>query len=255
MGRLSAGLASLLMLTLLTPIFASDIAKEQRWADQVVDSILDGEPIWLEADGQQFLSIYTPAEEDSGKGLIVMHGTGVHPNWNQVIQPIRVEMTSRGWNTLSIQMPILPNEASHEDYAPLFPEVPPRIEAAVSYLQSQGSQNIVLVAHSLGSLMTSYYLSKEPSGLVKGFVAIGMTGGAKHADMNSLNTLKSVRVPTLDLYGSADLPNVLSQVQAKKQAASNITFDQLKVEGANHFFDDKNEALIGAVNDWLEKRF
>ena len=62
-------------------------------------------------------------------------------------------------------------------------------------------------------------------------------------------------MPTLDLYGSADLPNVLSQVQAKKQAASNITFDQLKVEGANHFFDEKDDALIDAVNGWLEKYF
>jgi len=245
----------ILLITLTSAALASDLAKEQRWADQVVDSILDGEAIWIEDDNRQFLSIFTPAEEDSDKTLIVMHGTGVHPNWSQVIQPIRVEMTTRGWNTLSIQMPILPNEASHEDYAPLFSEVIPRVNAAIAYLESQGSRNIVLVGHSLGSLMTSYYLSRNSGTPVKGFIAIGMSGGAKHPDMNSLNTLKSVRVPVLDLFGSADLPEVLAHTKSKKQAASNMDFEQLEVEGANHFFDDKDDALISAVNDWLEKRF
>ena len=71
-------------------------------------------------DGHKFLSIFTPAENDSSEyALIVMHGIGVHPNWDQVIRPIRVEMTTHGWNTLSIQMPVLANDAAPEDYAKL----------------------------------------------------------------------------------------------------------------------------------------
>lgn len=234
---------------------ASDIDKEQRWADQVVDSILDGEAVWLEAEGHKFLSIYTEEEEqESSKALIVMHGTGVHPNWDQVIQPIRVEMTTMGWNTISIQMPILANEAEHDDYAPLFIEVPPRIEATVDFLQARGIEDIVLVAHSLGSLMTSYYLSSNANAVIKGFVAIGMPGGSQHEQMNSLKSLPAIAIPVLDLYGSMDLPEVLANTEAKRLAASSDNFEQVEVEGANHFFDDYNDELIDAVNDWLNRR-
>jgi len=243
------------LVMLLNAVQASDLGKEQRWAEQIVDSILDGEAVWLKADSHEFLSIYTEAEDETERGLVVIHGTGVHPNWDQVIQPIRVEMTTHGWHTISIQMPILANEANHDDYAPLFPEVMPRIDAAVNYLQSQGSRNIVIIAHSLGSLMTSYYLANKSNSEVKGFIAIGMPGGSKHADMNALITLKSVRVPILDLYGSADLPEVLANKQRRRQAAVATSFDQVQVEGANHFFDDQNDALIEVVKSWLDKRF
>lgn len=255
MSRLSSGLVSSLVLILLTPIFASDIAKEQRWADQIVDSLLDGEAVWLEADNQNFLSIFTSAEDETQeKALIVMHGTGIHPNWDQVIRPLRVGLTEYGWNTLSIQMPVLANDAEHDDYASLFPGVVPRIDAALNYLKAQGAEDIILVGHSLGSLMTSYYLSKAGDASIKGFVAIGMSGGSKHDVMNSLNTLKAVKLPVFDLFGSQDLLEVLENRSAKMRVATksgNRNYQQLQVEGANHFFDDKEDALVKAVADWL----
>jgi pimeloyl-ACP methyl ester carboxylesterase len=234
---------------------ASDFAKEQRWADQVVDFLMDGEAVWLDVENREILSIHTEPDEDSKKALIVMHGTGVHPNWNQVIQPLRVGMALRGWHTISIQMPVLPNEASHDDYAPLFVEAPPRIEAAIAYLQGLGVTDIVLAGHSLGSLMTSYYLSTSANDAVKGFVAIGMPGGSSHDQMNALKTLAGIELPILDLYGSMDLPEVLENTQARKLAAKGAAFEQIEVEGANHFFDNYEEALIDTVDDWLSRHF
>lgn len=244
------------LLLLLFPtanLLASDLDKEKRWADQIVDSILDGDAVWLDTDGHKFLSIFTAADNDSkDNALIVMHGVGIHPNWDQVIRPIRVEMTSRGWNTLSIQMPILANEAESKDYAKLFPEVDPRIEAALQYLKSYGSRKIVLVAHSLGSAMSAYYLARNSDDAIKGFVAIGMNGAAVFPE---LVKLESVGVPVLDLFGSDDLPLVLENRLNKAKAAQsggNLNFQQQEIEGANHFFDDKNDELVEAVDDWLK---
>lgn len=245
---------SLFLVSLQTQVLASDIEKEKRWADQVVDSIIDGEDVWLNADGHEFLSIYTEADDESDRGMIVVHGTGIHPNWNQVVQPVRVEMAlSHGWNTLSIQMPILHNEATYEDYVPLYPEVPTRIKAAENYLLEQGMKDIVIVAHSQGSTMSSYYLARQPS-KVKAFVAIGMQSTQKDKAINSAESLKSINIPVLDLYGSEDLPDVLETVQMRKQAAShNPGYSQHVVKGAEHFFDDYDEALIAVINDWLDK--
>ena len=135
---------------------ASDLAKEKRWADQVVDAILDGEAVWLNDGTSDFLGIYTEAAEDMGRAVIVMHGTGIHPDWQQVIQPLRVGLTEHNWNTLAIQMPILPNEAEYHEYAPLYDEVPPRIDASIKYLQENGSKDIVLIGHSQGAAMAAY---------------------------------------------------------------------------------------------------
>ncbi|MFT7555255.1 MAG: hypothetical protein ACI9LO_001576, partial [Planctomycetota bacterium] len=132
-------------------LVASDYAKEKRWADQTVDSILDGEAVWLKAGEREFLSIFTPDEDEQlSDGVIVIHGTGIHPNWDQVVQPLRVELTTLGWSTLAIQMPILANDADHDDYAPLYPEVIPRIDAAINYLKALGIERIYLVSHSQG---------------------------------------------------------------------------------------------------------
>ncbi len=235
-------------------LYASDLAKEKRWADQVVEAILDGDAVWLNDGKSDFLGIYTEAGEDKGRAVIVMHGTGIHPDWAQVVQPLRVGLTEHNWNTLSIQMPILPNEAEYEDYAPLYDEVAPRIDAAIKYLKENGSEDIVLIGHSQGSAMTVYYLSRSKPD-VKGFVAIGMAAFAGDPRMDSIKSLEKINLPILDLYGSEDLEEILasskSRVAAAKKAG-NKDYTQTQITG-NHFFDGHEDALVEAIADWLDK--
>jgi predicted esterase len=234
---------------------ASDLAKEKRWADQVVDAILDGDAVWLDDGTSKFLGIYTEAEEDKSRAVIVMHGTGIHPDWQQVIQPLRVGLTKHNWNTLSIQMPILANEAEYPEYAPLYDEVAPRINAAIKYLQDNGSNNIVLIGHSQGASMTAYYLSTSKQN-VEGFVAIGMASFAGDPRMNSIKALEKINVPLLDLYGDDDLEIVLNSSGARAEAAKkadNKNYTQVKLSGSNHFFDGKEDELVESVAGWLDK--
>ncbi len=236
------------------PGLASDLEKEKRWADQVIDAILDGEAVWLNNGSNKFLGIYTEAEQDKDRAVIVMHGTGIHPDWQQVIQPLRVGLTEHNWNTLSIQMPILANDAEYLDYAPLYDEVAPRIDAAINYLKDHGSTDIVLIGHSQGSAMTAYYLSTSKQE-VKGFVAIGMAAFADDPRMNSIKSLEKIRIPVLDLYGNEDLENILASVKSRAAAAKkagNKNYTQIKIKG-NHFFDGDEDVLVETVAEWLEK--
>ncbi len=234
---------------------ASDLAKEKRWAEQVVDSIMDGEAVMLDDGNSEFLGIYTTAAEDKGRAVIVMHGTGIHPDWQQVIQPLRVGLTEHDWHTLAIQMPILHNEAEYIEYAPLYDEVAPRIEAAIKHLKDNGAKNIVLVGHSQGASMPAYSLSKN-SHDVTGIVAIGMGAYAEDERMNPINALGKITIPVLDLFGSEDLEAVMSSIDERAAAAKkagNTDYPQVKVPGANHMFDGKGDALVEAVAAWLEK--
>jgi pimeloyl-ACP methyl ester carboxylesterase len=240
-------------------LYASDLEKEKRWADQVVDAIIDGEAVWLNDGSHDFLGIYTEAAEDNGRGVIVMHGTGIHPNWTQVIQPLRVGLTESNWNTLAIQMPVLANEAEYKDYAPLYDEVAPRIDAAIEYLKENGSKDIVLIGHSQGSAMAAYYLSSaylaEKRDDVKGFVAIGISSLADDPRMDSISALEKIDVPVLDLYGSEDLEGILASVDQRAAAAKkggNKNYTQKSIKG-NHFFDGQEDNLVKTVADWLNK--
>lgn len=233
---------------------ASDLEKEQRWREQVADSILDGEEVDVAVGDLNIFGIYTEAADESKNGMIVVHGTGVHPNWEQVILPVRVRMAESGWNTLSIQMPVLHNEAEYKDYVPLYPEVPPRLKAAEQFLLDQGMEKIVIVAHSQGATMSSYYLSRHPESTISEFVAIGMGATQKDSHLNSALALKKINIPVLDLYGSDDLPGVLETIDARKQGgANNPDYSQKQVAGANHFFDGKNDELIDAIEGWLSR--
>lgn len=249
---------SLFLLVLPFSSMASDTAKEKRWADQIVDGLIDGEAVWLQAGNTKFLGIYTETAASPAKGaVIVLHGTGVHPDWPDVINPLRVQLPTLGWTTLSLQMPILANEAKDDDYQPLFPEIAPRMNAAIAFLKSKGISRIVVAGHSMGSSMAAYYLANNANP-VTGLVAVGTSGiGFTSTGKRYFDSLPKLnKLPVLDIYGSEDLESVLSTVTKRMDIAKksgNTRYTQVKVPGANHFFQGKNKELVQEVSSWLDK--
>lgn len=239
--------------------YASDTEKEKRWAEQIADSIMVGDAEWLSVGKSKIFSIYTEnTTEKALGGAIILHGSGVHPNWDQVVRPLRSQLPDYGWSTLSLQLPVLGNEAEYKEYIPLFKEVAPRIEAGVKYLKSKGIQNIVIVAHSLGSGMAGYYMANNPDTSIRALVAIGVSGVMykDETGVGYLTSLKKIKVPVLDIYGSNDLPQVLKGEKARADTArksGHKNYTQVKVAGANHFFDNKDDVLVKRVRGWLKK--
>ena len=262
-----AGLAALLFVSIGLPVHAesppaatgSDLEKEARWRAQIVDALMDGEAVDLVAGGQTFLGLYTEAEtadgEPSQRAAIIVHGIGVHPDWPQVIHPIRVGLPAQGWSTLSIQMPILGNEAESSDYLPLMDAVAPRMDAALAFLKERGVEQIVVIAHSLGATMSGDYLADHPDA-ADAYVAIGMSGGAPEARLDNVRTVARIQLPMLDLYGQNDLPAVVETAAGRveaAQAAGNAGYHQTQVPDADHFFEGQDEALIEVIDQWLDQ--
>ncbi len=211
--------------------------------------------VYLTADEHRFLGIYTESDAPSDRGVIVLHGTGFHPNWEQVVQPVRVGLTDHGWNTLSIQLPLLQRDAAYEDYVPLYPEVPARMEAAHAFLANKGVNTVVVIAHSQGATMASYYLARHPHD-IEALVAIGMSAQHVQQTINSAESLKLIEVPVLDIYGSKDFPAVLATAELRRAgAAHNKKYRQQVIDNAYHFFDDHNQELIEALLEWLGEYF
>ncbi len=256
-NRFNGWLALLVAGVMSLPAPASDLEREQRWAEQVVDAILTGDVEMLDANGQDFLSIYTESDSEPLKGgVILIHGIGVHPDWPDVINPLREQLPEHGWSTLSLQMPVLQADARAADYYAIFGEVPPRIDAGIRFLQEHGIDNIVIVAHSLGAQMATYWLAQTEDPPVLGLVAIGLSGTRQSDSGDVPAWISGITLPMLDLYGENDLPAVKETVGERAAAAGragNKAYTQVEIAGADHMFQGHNDALVEAVVNWLDE--
>ncbi|MCK4866197.1 MAG: DUF3530 family protein [Gammaproteobacteria bacterium] len=236
---------------------ASDLARQKRLADEIVDSILDGEPVYLSDGKRKFLSIYMETEIDNPKGaVIILHGRGYHPDWKDVAQPLRIGLPETGWNTLSLQMPVLSKEAKYYDYVPIFPESFSRIESAVKFLHSKNIKNIILVAHSCSVHMSTAWFEKTGGKGIKAYIGIGMGATDYKQYMAKPIPLDKIKMPVFDIYGSLDYKAVKKAAPARlkliKLTGNNLS-DQHMVKDADHYFTDKGDTLLKEINSWLSK--
>ena len=234
---------------------AQDLERERRLEAEIVDMILDGEPVHLDAGGHSFLAIHTEAENGGPRNaVIVLHGRGFHPDWPEVAGPLRTELPAHGWETLSLQMPVLAKSARYYDYVPIFPAAFPRIRAGIEFLRTRGAGRIVVAAHSCSVHMAMAYVRRYGDADFDGFVGIGVGATDYRQSMREPLPLATMSVPVLDLFGDEDYPAVLREAPARLaaiRAAGNPRSAQRVVPGADHFFRDRDEALVDTVAQWL----
>ncbi|OQX15313.1 MAG: hypothetical protein BWK73_07230 [Thiothrix lacustris] len=232
---------------------APDYAREQRLASEIRDTIMDGEVISLNDGTQNFMGILTTAEQPRG-AVIILHGRGYHPDWENVVHPLRVGLVAKGWTTLSLQMPVLAKEAKYYDYVPLFANADKRINAGITLLKQQGITKIVLAAHSCGAHMAMNWVDNTGGSDLAAYVGMGM--GATDAGQELLHPfpLDKLSVPVLDVYGEKDFPQVLSlapERQALMQRSGNTHSKQMVLPDADHDYQNKGDALTAVVATWL----
>ncbi len=224
--------------------YGADYVREKKWADEITPGIVVGDPVYLEEkSGHRFLSIYTEALSAKA-GLVIVHGMGIHPDWG-LIGVLRSGLADKGYTTLSVQMPVLANDAKPEDYPATFGEASERLKVAVDFLQAKGYKKIAIVSHSMGSRMTHHYLTRHPDAQISAWVSIGMGGSDDYSQ---------VKLAVLDLYGENDSPGILAN--AKKRAASikdRKGSQQIMAPKADHFFTNLHPELVRYVKDFLDK--
>ncbi len=238
-------------------VSAADLERERRIAQEIEDAIVVGDPVWLQTGDTSFLGIHTEASTDVPVGgVIVLHGRGAHPDWVDVVQPLRSELPDAGWESLSLQMPVAAADAGDQAYVSLVPEAFPRIVAGIAYFKARKITNIVLIGHSLGSAMAVAFMAAEPAEEIIGLVAVGLSVHQRNPEAGILKALSKVEIPMLDIYGSRDLEAVTTTVRDRAVAAKkagNQGYQQLEIEGADHFFRGVEDALVARVRAWLKK--
>ena len=249
----AAGLAALAVAPGIAA--AQDLERERRLEAEIVDMIIDGEPVYLDAEGLPFLALHTEAAGGgSGRAVLVMHGRGFHPDWPEVAAPLRAELPEHGWETLSLQMPVLGKTATYYDYVPIFAAAFPRIRAGIEYLRERGADLVVLAAHSCSAHMAMEFVRHHGDAGFDGFIGIGMGATDVGQPMREPFPLAEMAVPVLDLFGDEDYPSVPGKAPDRLAAirtAGHPRSAQRMIPGADHFFRDMDEELVAAVAEWL----
>jgi len=238
-------LAGLMVMT--QPALGQDYAREKRWADQILPSLMVGEATWLkQANGHEFLALYTVADKPRG-AVIVAHGRGWSPDF-ELYGMLRTKLAEHGYTTLSIQLPVLGGGAKIGDYIPTYEDAAERFDLAAKFLMSKGYKNIAIVSHSLGATMANQYLIKANQTPVKAWAFIGI--------INGLEEMFRIKIPVLDVFGSKDWE--ITQVGAyerKKQIDKVAGSEQVIVKDAQHFFEGREDELVSVVTGFLDRVF
>ena len=240
-------LALLLLVTALPALAQADYEREQRWADQIVPSLMVGEAVWIEqSSGHKFLALYTVADKPRG-AVIVAHGRGWSPDF-ELYGALRIKLAEQGYTTLAIQLPVLGGGAKIGDYIPTYPDAAERFDLAAKFLVGKGYKNIAIVSHSLGATMANQYLINVKQTPVKAWVFIGI--------INGLEEMFRIKIPVMDVFGSKDWE--ITQVGAyerKKQIDKVPGSEQVVVKDALHFFEGREDELVRVVTGFLDRVF
>jgi pimeloyl-ACP methyl ester carboxylesterase len=224
----------------------ADYERERRTAEEVRQTVLVGEAFTLQLPtGRPFFAVLTRAVKPRA-GVVLVHGFGAHPDWG-LINALRTQLPAAGYTTLSIQMPVLAENAKPEQFPTVYPEAAARLRAAVAFLRASGLEKVAIISHDVGGNMVNDFLARDAQPAVNAWVSIGIAGGA-------FRDAGKFRLPVLDVFGEKDFPVILKGADARANELRLLRGSaQVEVAGADHFFDGSTAALAGHVRTWLDR--
>lgn len=225
----------------------ADYAREERWAQEIVPSLVVGDAVYLATPTRErVLAILTmPSGAAAAGGVVVVHGLGVHPDWG-LIGGLRTGLADAGYVTLSVQMPVLAATATRDDYGPTLPEAAERIAAAVALLRAKGVRKIAVVSHSLGASMANTFLAQPGAPAIDAWAPIGMAGGFAAAPNE----------PVLDIVAEREIDLVRTSARARiATLPKGRCSRQIVIAGADHNFEDRQKELVAAIAAFLGRVF
>ncbi len=233
------------------------LSREQQIAEKLTLTADADEIISLKASGERFIGLYKRARSSEARGVVILvHGMGAHPDWPDVISPLRTRLTEFGWSTLSIQMPILSPEEPVAEYGKTLRLANSRIQAAVDYLHDWGIEPIILLGYSFGATQAANFLASKKPEDIKAFVSVSMLAQKFiKPELDVFKFIAGITIPIFDIYAEEDLDDVRRGIDDRRLAASkngNTGFQQIEVQKAGHHYLGLEDVLVEQIQVWLQ---
>jgi pimeloyl-ACP methyl ester carboxylesterase len=232
---------------------------EKRFSMQLQNSVTDGEPVWLEAENDEFFAIYDAAQAQQKQhrgGVILLHDLGAHADWPAVIHPLRVALRKAGWHVLSLQLPVYAGTSAKT--LPAHIQVTHRrIKSAIAYLNGKRILNLVLAGHGFGAAAGLSFTAENQNTGVNALVVVGLYN-ANFATLNerNLRALTDITRPVLDIVGALESEAARDAARerlAVSGTAGNENYRQVFIIGNDQGFSRADFELADKISKWLKK--
>lgn len=261
--------------------WAFDRLQERAYAE-ALEQALPREAVWVTAGQQRWFGLFRESARAPRGGVLLLHDRGVHADARAVIGPLRRDLPNFGWHTLAVQLPVAEVDTTLDDWPHWLDEAAPRIKAGIEFLVARGAEQVIVLGHGLGALAAVAYVdgAGDAAG-VHALITISLPR-YQHPDtrLDPGYALAKLRLPTLDIYGGRDWPEVVTAAPLRLEAAQkagragtaaplpgqtakvretaarktgNPAYRQIEIGGADHAYDGHVERLQKAVRGWLER--
>ncbi len=150
--------------------------REKEISTLIEKSFRGGKAVWLGDVDDAFLALYKENTLKETQGaVLLLHDLGANADWTQLINPLRLTFPKKGWNSLSLQLPMVSSEED-KDYLSQIDEAVSRVKTGIEFLKQKDISKIVIVGHGAGSAVGVLYLTQNPEAPVSAFVAISLPG-------------------------------------------------------------------------------
>ncbi len=253
-----------ILLLAISTTQAANQAREHLVANELIERIGERQVVWLGKEGKPFLALKADYSSVRRRGgIILLHDLDGHPDWPEIISPLRNTLPEKGWPTLSVQLPLLSTE---QDFTPanqqrILDEAKDRLIAAVEYFTNVGIYNIVLLGQGMGATAISHFLSgdlKQSHAIyIKAFIAIRFRTPEQLPEAYQPQSLLRLKTsfPILDIIADQESPEALEQAHLRKMVAKqsqNPNYRQERLFNANNNFRDAEGLLVSRINGWLK---
>lgn len=166
------------------------------------------------ADNKDFLGLFRESESGDPQGCLVMlHGDHGHPDWPQVIQPLRETLPEHSWCTLSIEVPDIIDRATPvaiptEQGTPTSQEnlvlpneetVFARIDAAVQLIRDKGYNQVAYMGYRTGAAYVLRFAAERGT-TSQALILIEPRTVIPVSEYNLAQNIERLRLPVLDYY-------------------------------------------------------
>ena len=242
-----------------------DIAREQHMGEEVLASLLVGEPLWLVADvpvvnaapfKRRFLGLLAeppvPARANA-TAFLLLHGVGTNPD-HGVVGVLRQRLAEAGDATLSIQLPVLDWAATSDEYYPIaYPEAKARIGVAWNWLQQRGYRRLVLLSYGLGSRMANYWLTEPLPNAAATTTPSSPAAWITVSHWGQYWNAERLRVPMLDVVAQIDVMQALAGAPSRGALlAGRPGSRQATLANADAEYNGQEARLLALIRGFLD---
>lgn len=221
---------------------AIDPAREERIAQEIQQTLFDGEIIRISLPGGgDFLAIAYEGEPDK-PAVIGLHGPGQHAGSTWVTS-LASALNDRGYSFYALQMPVQRKQCESSDaYPQIFPKAIERITAGAQVARASHPAGLVL----LGDWLANSYLGATPDAPFDVWVVTGLTGAFRSIGEN--------RPRILDLYGS-DGPAITRRTAWLRRTRLWLwgNGEQVEIAGATRGFPEKSAQVAQQIDAFVSR--